>query len=187
MEISIGNLKIGKDTIIFNMGPATTCPSRNKGLCQVPDRCYAMKSERMYKQVLPFRKRQEQYWKKTPVREIAAALKQHLNRKFKVKIKYVRFNESGDFYSQFDVWKLQALASLVPDVNFYGFTARKDLDFSGSPDNLRINGSGFMLDNNFKAVPKDEVDNYDVKCGGNCRDCDLCKTESGKVIAVAYH
>ena len=186
MEVSKGNHKLGKDTLIFNMGPATDCPSRQAGFCKVADKCYAMKAERMYKQSLPYRRRQADYWKTNDASKIAADLNKHLKRKFKVPVAYVRFNESGDFYGQEDVEKLKAVARLV-DITIYGFTARSDLNYEGLPDNLVINGSSFMVDNSFTAVPESEISSEDVKCEGNCRECDKCKSKNGLAIKVAYH
>ena len=48
-----GNHKIGKDTLIFNMGPASLCPSKDRGLCQVAHKCYALRDERRYHHVVP--------------------------------------------------------------------------------------------------------------------------------------
>lgn len=186
MEVSKGNHKLGKDTIIFNMGPATDCPSRKAGFCKVADKCYAMKAERMYKQSLPYRQRQAVYWKTNSAEKIAEDLNRHIARKFKIPVSYVRFNESGDFYGQEDVEKLKEIARRVP-LTIYGFTARSDLKYEGLPDNLVINGSSFMIDNSFTAVPESEISSEDVVCEGNCRECDKCKNKSGLDIKVVFH
>ena len=44
-----------------------------------------------------------------------------------------------------------------------------------------------MIDNSFTAVPKDELENYEHVCGGNCRECDLCKEAKGLDIYVGIH
>ena len=59
--LSFGNLKVGKDTAIFNMTPAFRCPSEELGLCSIAKICYAKKAERMYPQVTPYREKQEEY------------------------------------------------------------------------------------------------------------------------------
>ena len=64
-HIKKGNHKIGKDTLIFNMGPAKTCPSKALGLCQLQDtnKCYAHRAEVQYsKTVLYYRIRQMNLW-----------------------------------------------------------------------------------------------------------------------------
>lgn len=187
MKFSNGNHKIGKDTLIFNMTSATNCPSKKLGLCKLPDKCYAMKSERMYKQVLPYRVQQEQDWDNEPVQQIADTIKGIAKRKRTNKIDYVRFNEAGDFKDQQSVEKLKTLAQRVPELTFYGFTARKDLNLLNLPSNLIINGSGFMVDNSFTATTKEDAKNHDIVCSGDCRNCNNCKVKAGNDIAVVYH
>ena len=187
METSRGNHKIGKDTVIFSMTSATDCPSKALGLCKVPERCYAMKSERRFKASLPYKRRQAEYWDTHGPEAIAVSIRQHLYKKYKEPVKYVRFNEAGDFRSQEDVEKLIEVAKLVPELHFYGFTSRSDLNFTARPSNLTVNGSSFMLDNNFMAVPKEDIKPNDVVCPGDCRTCDMCKTEKGLLIKVKYH
>jgi hypothetical protein len=180
-KYSIGNHKIGKDTLIFNMGPAIACPALNLRMCQVPPKkCYALKAERQYPQVLPFRRAQARYWLNNDADVIACDIISALTRH--KKIKYIRVNESGDFYSQVDVNKLIKIA-LITGVMFYVYTARKDLDFSDRPDNLIINGSGFMVDNNFCY----EAKKARLVCPGNCRICNLCKRAGHKLIKVKAH
>lgn len=183
LNYSIGNHKLGRDTLIFNMGPASTCPSRKLGLCQIPEnRCYALKSEFLYPQVLPYRKRQARYWKRNGPERIARDIRQALKRH--KKIKYIRVNEAGDFYSQADIEKLVKISAFVPGVTFYCYTARRDLKFDIiRPDNLIISGSGFMVDNNFCL----NADGAKYNCPGNCRACNLCKTNSHKLINIRLH
>jgi len=182
-KYSIGNHKIGKDTLIFNMGPAQGCPSAARGLCQVPaGKCYALKAERCYPGCLPYRKAQAKYWRNSEALDIAAdvltAIKKHKA------VKYIRVNEAGDFYDQNDVRKLCEVASRVPEAVFYVYTARKDLRWPGwQPGNLIANGSGFMLDNNFKY----EAEKFDVVCPGDCRDCNVCKVPGKKTIKIEAH
>ena len=188
MKFSRQNKKIGRDTLIFNMDSATNCPSKKLGLCDIHKSCYALKAEKMYKSVLPYRQLQHDLWINQSVIEISKEIKAFLtNKRLKTPIKYVRFNESGDFNSQSDVNKLIKLALLTPNVIFYGYTHRIDLNYDNLPDNLVINGSGFMIDNNFKVIDKSETNNYKLICPNNCRKCNLCKNKSNKVIAVIKH
>jgi len=186
MDISNGNKKIGNDTLIINFTPATTCPSKQLGLCKVCSICYAMKAERMYKQVLPYRQRQEVYWDNTPVVTIAKDLQQEIALRHG-RIKYIRFSEAGDFKDQTSLDKLKMLAELIKDlgVTVYGYTARKDLDFSNLPENLVINGSSFMVSNSFTAVKQPGP--TDIVCPGNCRECSMCKSSKGLDIKVKVH
>ena len=185
-EYRLGNRKIGRDTLIFNMSPAKLCASKELGLCQICNAgkiCYARKSERQYPNVLPFRIRQMRYWHKHGAWEIMQVLEEVL-KKHK-KIRYVRFNESGDFSDQSDVEKLKIIARWNKHHVFYGYTARSDLDFTDRPKNLVMQGSGFMLDNAFIAVK--EYSGYNHQCKGSCKACSLCKVAGNRIIENKYH
>ena len=185
IKVSNGNKKIGNDTLILNMNSATDCPSKELGLCTIEgNKCYALKSEKCYPQVLPYRREQAVYWTVTPAREIAEDLRNVLRRK-RTPIRYIRFSEAGDFSRQRDVTKMKDIARRIPEVSFYGYTARRDLDFNEIPDNLAVNGSGFMVSNSFTAVH--DVSESEIQCPGNCRECDLCKAANGLDIKVKYH
>ncbi len=183
---SNGNKKLGKDTIIFNMCSARDCPSKRLGLCQLtnPGQCYALKSERMYPTVLPYRNRQRDMWQGSIMRmidDIRAILRKRPD------IKYFRFNESGDFESQRDVDRLKVLANVFPELQFYGYTARKDLSFRRMPKNLTINGSNWRRGkmNKFVALPKPTGNHY--VCPGDCRACNVCKTAKSLTIEIILH
>ena len=185
VRVSQGNKKVGKDTLILNMCSSTACPSKQAGLCNHPNKCYAMKAERCYPTVLPYRQAQENTWRTYEYRAIADDLVDII--KSKKGIKYLRFSEAGDFSEQYDVDKMYNIARIVKldtGVHTYGYTARKDLEFRGE-DYMTVNGSGFMLDNNFKAV--DKYTGKGEVCKMNCRVCDYCKRAGGELIEVKYH
>lgn len=196
--IKIGNLKIGADTLIFNMGSAYKCPSDKLNLCKVSDKCYAKKAEDQYwLTATHYREKQAVYWKETPAGYIAQDLMDILENKNKTAlhpIKYLRLNESGDFYSQKDIIKLLEIAKIIkifyPDFTIYTYTARSDLDYSQTKfqDNLIINGSGFMIDNNFDIYTDKNVLSKDDKiCKGDCRVCNYCKLKRNINIKVKLH
>jgi len=147
-------------------------------------RCYALKAERQYPAVLPYRRRQEQIWDSLPAEEIALQLSSILQRKRRP-VRYLRFSEAGDFRTQADVDKMCDVARLLPDLVVYGYTARCDLDFTNCPDNMVVQGSGFMVHNKFSAVQSPDPDL--PICPGNCRVCTLCKKRRGAEIQVKYH
>ena len=178
-------MKIGKDTLIFNMCSAHDCPSKKRGLCQLPDTkyCYAFGAEVRYKTVLEYRRRQEQAWDSLSATDIADEIKGIIKRSRKT-VTYCRWNESGDFRNVKDIIKLYSIAKQVPSLKFYGYTARKDLlnrktVTSKLPSNVVINGSGFMWHNEFKAC---DTITSKYSCKGDCRKCNLCKNNSGIVI-----
>jgi len=191
MLVSRGNHKLGTDTLILNITSAMDCMSRKLGLCALGTKCYAMKAERMYKTVLPYRRRQTEYWDKTSPWDIAGDLSAEIRRPTKQPIKYIRISEAGDFRGQEDVNKLIEIAEVLeiiqPTVKLYGYTARNDLAFGRCPSNLIMNGSGFMLHNSFTAVPKASLAQHKVTCAGNCRGCNLCKIRGKLAIKVGIH
>ena len=181
--LSNGNLKIGKDTLIFNMNPARYCPSDKLGLCKHSDICYAKKAEKMYKQVLPYRIRQSKYWNNCTAEKFVSDLVNVINSK-KTKIKYLRVSKSGDFNSQSDVNKLSDISDLLKGIiKVYTYTARKDLNFDNISDNLTVNGSGFMVSNQFEVTTNKST----VNCPANCRICNKCKFSTGKIIYALKH
>lgn len=208
MDFKLGNKKIGTDTLIFNMGSATNCASKLAGLCDID--CYAMKAERQYKAVLPYRTRQEKAWLNNDSFEIAEQITSFLAKKRNV-VKYVRVNEAGDLHSEKCLYKLIELANMLPELKFYTYTHRSDIITDNTakelPKNLVINTSDFKRKglNQFKAVKvsfkvkshqkqakeirKDiqETFNTNIVCMGDCSTCNLCKINHKKDIYVPIH
>jgi len=200
LEVSRGNLKLDDCTLIINMGPAETCPSKQLGFCRVEGRCYAAKAERLYKNVLPYRTRQYNYWRNTAENEIAVHFDRLLKR-IRVPIRFLRFNESGDFFSQADVTKLSNLARYLKEfknITTYGYTARHDLDFSNV--HFLVKGSSHDSGNNGKTMvmPKKEIESHLstlstrerkkwMVCPMSCKKCHLCKKKTGVNIIFPLH
>ena len=188
--VSIGNHKIGRDTMIINITSARDCMAKKLGLCQFCGRkhnpCYARKAEKQYPQVLPYRRRQTGVWDRLSADEIADGLIQIATRRRKTPIRYLRFSEAGDFRTQADVKKMAHIAIVLNRHNIiiYGYTARKDLDYARLPKNMVVQGSGFMVHNQFTAV---KTPKKGAVCAGNCRICGLCKTRSRRRIQVTIH
>lgn len=214
MEYSIGNMKIGSDTLIFNLGSATTCPSGLSGQCDLhgTNKCYALKAERMYKSTLPYRERQGAWWKSHTAEEIAEAINAAISRKLKTKIKFVRWNEAGDISGPEDLEKMATIAQMTPQLKFYTYTHNQQaldqfLTNGGTlPANLVINLSNFrrpgfnsfMIDTTMKvqSLKKDwkafrtlvrDRDGHSRTCIGDCSKCSLCKVSHGKDILVPLH
>lgn len=214
LEFTIGNLKLGTDTMIFNMGSALECPSLKLGLCKIENgRCYAASPEKMYPKCKPYRDRQAAYWLSNSADKIAADIIQALETKrykdkktgklkpFKTLVKYFRFNESGDFYNQADVRKLNQIAGILKrilDIDTYGYTARSDLNFGQYDRKFNVLSSGW----NSSILPKciavkpellkgkktyqDEHGTEYAICKMDCRKCRFCKT--GKLnVAIPLH
>jgi hypothetical protein len=186
--LSNGNKKIGRDTLIFNMSSAHECASRKLGLCTQGNKCYAMKAERCYKNCIPFRTRQEAYWSNTSSDVMVNDLKEVLSHRRKP-IKYFRWNESGDLTSNACIDKVFALAEAFKGINFYMYTHRHDLldKLKNRPKNLAVMASNKVVKgfNSFLTVTK--YSKGALRCKGNCRTCNLCKSGNNRVIECLVH
>jgi len=196
---AFGNRKLPNTTAIFNMSSAQQCPSNGLGLCQLadPNKCYALKAERMYKAVLPYRHRQSLFWANCKPTEFVSQLLKEIGRK---KIKHLRLNEAGDFFAQKCVRKAEQIAKLLKEkhnITTYVYTARKDLNFSRRRF-LIVNGSNFMVDNRFTSVDcKEKAGQQTMKdalhaegqaiCIGDCRKCRICSVRGGLEVFVKQH
>ena len=186
--IKWGNAKIPKETAVFNLGKASDCPSRKLGLCQCAGICYAFNAERQYPHCVPqYRDRQKAYWLSHSADEFLRDFKDILSRKIN-SYDSVRFDESGDFWSQECVDKMQAIAKDLKSLGIttYCYTARSDLDFSKCED-LHIMGSGFNVHGQFKVINSEADHDKSVPlCPGDCKICDLCKHYNGTIEVVAH-
>lgn len=191
--IKWGNHKLGPDTCIINMGAVEDCPSKALGLCKIAGKCYAKKPEVQYKEhVVGYRNRQKDFWLNNTWEFIA----DYIVKKIKARLyltKYLRFNESGDFWSQQDVTKLSNIAGILKtiDVITYGYTARRDLDFNAV--HFLVKGSGFWAPNGRTMVLKknEKVPEDYIECPGTgksgCYRCNLCKINIHYNIAFHIH
>jgi hypothetical protein len=190
--ISWGNSKVPHP--VFNLGSATDCPSDAKGLCLVSEECYAKKAERLYKQVLPYRRRQREYWDNCGVIQFIDEFIEACGDR---NVGVLRINEASDFRNQDDLDKLEQIARLFDiayAIDVYVYTARRDLDFSAIRS-LKVVGSSFMLDNMF--IASNDAKNHAelarkmgvnaVMCGGDCYKCDLCLTQRGLTVFAQKH
>lgn len=194
LRLKFGNHKLPDDTAIFNMGTAKECPSRKLGLCATINegiKCYAEKPEDQYPNTVPaYRRHQEEYWKSTSQEQISSDIVKKIQARRKT-TRFLRFNESGDFFNQECVTKLSYVARavrLLCNVTTYGYTARSDLDFKtasflikGSCNNSGNNGRCIVINKNQEVPP-----GY-LECPGSCKRCNLCKINVPHNIAFRKH
>ena len=185
-HIASGNDKLPSTTAIFNFGSAKDCPSKALGLCEVAKQCYAMKAEIQYYKAVPAYRNRQLALINSLSAEKFAAMFQDINKAKRKKFTILRINESGDFYTQADVDKMERVAEILANdgVKVYCYSARKDLNFSQC-QNMTVNGSNFQGHNQFKAVVKPTGKN--VVCPGSCKTCSLCSIKTGKLIEVVIH
>lgn len=204
--VKLGNEKLAKKTLVFNMNTSTDCIGQKLGLCNLGSKCYGLRIEKRYPNSLKHHKDQKKYWNENSKEDLA---KNFLYYCSIFDVEFIRFNEVGEFENQNDVDKLIYISNYLlkngSDVIVYGYTSRSDLNFDTRPKNLVINGSGFMLDNNFTVttdVNKVNCIAYEVKlknkelkkqgikkqvkhyCGDKCQ---LCMEKNNKVIYEKLH
>lgn len=188
--IKFGNAKLPKTTIIFNMGSSKECSARLLGLCSCAAVCYARKPEIIYPAVYPYRVRQEEKWLSTDAETICQELGQAISKK-RVKPTLFRFNESGDFHSQNCITKLSIVAEYLLkefSIKTYGYTARKDLDFSNA--SFMVKGSDNDSGNHGKTIviaTKNDLPENFLVCPGSCFTCKLCSSKKAHNIAFIKH
>jgi hypothetical protein len=195
--IRSGNLKLPNTTAIFNMGPATGCPSFARGLCRAytPNGkhcCYAKKSETSARpSVLPFRQKQARFWDMFTAEEFATQFIA-LNALRELPWTKLRLNESGDFYGQSCVDKADKIAMYLArvGVKVYCYTHRSDLDYS-NVRHLIVSGSNFQKEgvpNAFymvEDVKKDKPKGWSV-CPMDCTKCDKCSVRGSKMVVPRH-
>lgn len=184
LMIKKGNAKpLPKFIWIISMESATDCTSRKNGHCEINKNCYALKYESnklMYKTIERRRKDNEciKYLVENNKEDILIdylikrndSAKQH-------KMKYLRWNESGDVESlDYMLFVERVALKLFDRIGTISviYTHRKDIwkefeKIRKSEHCLIVNGSGFMADNNFKAVKKFTGKNKE--CSSNCVLC----------------
>jgi len=191
LGVALGNAKLGSSTLIINMGTATDCPSAALGMCNAiaqGAKCYALKPEIQYKDhTTNYRHKQFSYWRNNTATTIVKDLVAKIGSRNGSPIKYVRFNEAGDFWDQSDIKKLSIVAKKLKNFNIvtYGYTARRDLDFKDV--NFLVKGSGHNKGNNGMTTiinKNDAIPEGFRECPGSCKSCSICM--SNKKINIAF-
>ena len=211
LELSLGNFKLGINTLILNMNSAHECPSLNLGLCKIGKQCYAYRDENQYENALNFRRRQEQYWDGKNIDEIIKDFKDLLTLQktfnafgklipYAQSIKYLRFSEAGDFKTFDDIFKLNELSKYLKkefNIITYGYSARKDLFQVINNKNIELDfvchGSGHDQCKDGETTIMKNPNSIEIingktflKCPMKCVGCFLCKIK-GKNIVFKNH
>lgn len=195
--VSFGNNKIAKHVAIFNMNSATDCPNADSENCQVPwESCYAHKAENMYKQTLPYRRRQEYLWDCLDADTFAKAFLELVERK-RNDVSTIRLSEAGDFRHRGDIIKANRIAEIVgrEGIDVYTYSASDYLDWSEA-EHFTVNQSNDFSeygDRLYSAVPTaEDIPEDGVQCayennGTKCGDCKLCINPEGPDVYITLH
>ena len=202
LPYSIGNNKIGNDTLVFNCSSALLCPSALKGHCDVCKACYAVNNEVTYG--LPFVRNllslkrlltvDIEVLAINTIKMISTDNTKKDGKKAKEAL-FIRFNSNGDILDDKMLSDVNKFAKMLIEDNSnslkvcYTYTHNKDLDISMATD-ITFNLS-YKTD---KAVKKTVVafrwdkkylDNSKyVICNGKCFNCPYCKNKDDKRTVV---
>lgn len=182
LHVSFGNLKLPKTTCIVNLGTWLNCSGRKKGFCELCKVCYDKSPEVRFKQRTKDRLEQEIFWRSSNANTFAKALIQEISKHKKTNL--IRWAEVGEIRNQNDLKKIIDVSDIVFNelgIKSYIYTHNKNLDFDIERPNLTINGSGFMVDNEYKVVKdkEKEFNNLDDlsnkrECICDCNHCSYC-------------
>lgn len=198
MPVKIGNEKIGDDTIIINTNHALNCFSSKKGYCNMKKDCYAKKSSSTYVNSCLYNLASEINFKNLSTEKIISDIEGVIN-SADSDIKFIRFNEAGDFINYDLFKKANKIATYFMekyDIISYTYTHNKELeeyitDIYNS--NIVLNYSydvKTLLDvKKCMVINKSDINYYIdnnnyVICGGSCSNCGYCKNKNEKRVII---
>lgn len=198
MPVKIGNEKIGDDTIIINTNHALNCFFSKKGYCNIKKDCYAKKSSNIYVNSCLYNLAAEINFKKLSAEKIIFDI-EGVIKSADSDIKFIRFNEAGDFINYELFKKANKIATYFMkkyDIISYTYTHNKELgeyitDIYNS--NIVLNYSYDVktsLDvKKCIVINKSDIYNYIndnnyVICSGVCSNCSYCKNKKEKRTVI---
>jgi len=191
--MSVGNHKLGKDILVFNLNRGVTCPGRSPW-CR--KNCYEHKSYR-YPAVRPARDRN---LAATMADDFVDKIVAEIQKPRKKPIRGVRIHGSGDFYSLEYLRKWFEIARRCPGIQFKANTRSWMLPYWGKPDNLKLRYSvdsstsrgTIILMKEFVdgfayiegSQPSEDIPHCSYECGFGDDDCSFCYQQNGDIV---YH
>lgn len=198
MPVKIGNEKIGDDTIIINTNHALNCYCSKKGYCNMKKDCYAKKSSNTYVNSCLYNLAADINFKKLSAKKIISDIEEVIN-SADSDIKFIRFNEAGDFINYDLFKKANKIATYFMkkyDIISYTYTHNKELEEYITD----IYNSNIVLNYSYDVktsldvkkcivINKSDIYNYIndnnyVICGGVCSNCSYCKNKKEKRTVI---
>lgn len=189
-HIAFGNKKLPKTTAIYNIGTWFLCEGRLKGFCELHEVCYA-KCREIMGNTIKSRLNNYYFWKTNDARTIASFIVYSIKAESMKgdKINLLRFNEVGEFENQEDLIKMRDISNIVYEqtgVKSYTYTHNRDLDFNIDRPHLTINGSGFIIDNQFTVISPSEYKRYveNHNCFECLQKCEMCNSICSQKLGI---
>lgn len=202
LPYSIGNNKIGNDTLVFNCSTALLCPSALKGHCDVCKACYAVNNEVTYG--LPFVRNllslkrlltvDIQVLATNTIKMISTDNTKKDGKKAKEAL-FIRLNSNGDILDNKMLSDVNKFAEMLIEDSSnslkvcYTYTHNKDLNISIA-DNITFNLSYKTNEQVKKTIVAFKFDkkyldsSKYVICNGKCFNCPYCKNKDDKRTVV---
>lgn len=202
LHVSFGNRKLPKTTCIINLGTWLNCPGRKNGFCEICQVCYDKSPEVRFKQRTKDRLEQEIFWRATDAKTFALEVIKHIlihdnlnnpnSYHPKIKTKLIRWAEVGEIRNQKDLEKIRDVSNIIYNklgIKSYIYTHNRNLDFHIERPYLTINGSNFMVDNEYRIV-KNREEEYNTledivfkrDCICDCTKCSYCSNSEGLTL-----
>lgn len=191
-HIAFGNKKVPKTTAIVNTTSWFLCPGRLQGFCELCEVCYD-KCREVMGSVCKSRLNHDLWWRMNDAHIIAQfyifSIQAQSLKHPEAPINLVRFQEVGDFRNQDDVNKMIEVSNLIYDalgINSYTYTHNRELDYSIKRPHLTINGSGFMVDNQFTVVKPENYKRYveSHNCFRCPQKCEMCNSICSQKLGI---
>lgn len=198
MPVKIGNEKIGNDTLIINTNHALNCYCSKKGYCNMKKDCYAKKSSNTYVNSCLYNLAAEINFKNLSAEKIISDIEEVIN-SADSDIKFIRFNEAGDFINYDLFKKANKIATYFMkkyDIISYTYSHNKELEEYITD----IYNSNIVLNYSYDVktsldvkkcivINKSDIYNYIndnnyVICGGVCSNCSYCKNKQEKRTVI---
>lgn len=191
-HITFGNKKVPKTTAIMNTTSWFLCPGRLQGFCELHEVCYD-KCREVMGSVNKSRLNHDLWWRSNDADTISQfciySIKAESLKHPETPINLVRFQEVGDFRNQEDLIKMRDVSNNIYDalgINSYTYSHNRNLDYSIDRPHLTINGSGFMIDNQFTVVSPSEYKRYveSHNCFQCPQKCEMCNSICSQKLGI---
>lgn len=192
-NVAFGNKKVPETTMIANTTSWFLCPGRLHEFCELREECYDKYREVMGS-VCKSRLSHDLWWRENDAETIAefyilSIKAENMKGGLYDQVNLVRFQEVGDFRWQGDLLKMRDVSNLIYEelgINSYTYTHNQKLNFDIDRPHLIINGSGFMVDNQFTVVPPEEFKRYveEHDCFECPQKCKLCNSICSKKLGI---
>ena len=202
LTFSLGNNKIGADTLCINVSTALNCPSDILGLCNNCKICYAKShNKRYFKNTVPKNLINQIIFNKVVTGDITAedvadnlikAVKKGTTKKQFKNLLFLRLNVEGDIADNTVLSAVDKVMGIIVDrlslLCCYSYSHNRFLDFNKA-DNIVFNTSDFKKDNikscqviyEITAEVRQKILNKEViLCNGDCNNCSYCKNKADK-------